>query len=191
MKIHITSWYFSSLNLWHFILDIKCFRWREMPYSRIILTRDPVLRGASCMTSESNGSIPNKEANYQDSALDLTEETSYFSFMLCSRVFNKEKMCLMPNESFDKCVSWVGEGDALMNDRNVNPGALCGFIGSDVCVQGHCSSHQDAVWWLPNDFRGRWIDSFYFNKHVFTVMYIRKKSNQHIKPVTLRILFLT
>lgn len=65
---------------------------------------------------------------------DLIEEIFYFSFMLCLRVFNKEKMCLMLNESFDKCVSWVGEGDVLMNDRNVNLGVLCGFIGSDVCV---------------------------------------------------------
>ena len=72
-------------------------------------------------------------------------------------------MCLMPNESFDKCVTWVGEREAS---------ASYSFIPSDFRVQGDCSSHRGA----RSSLQGRWMKTFSFNSHVSTVMCIRRKT---------------
>ena len=85
-------------------------------------------------------------------------------FMLCMRTLKREKkMCLMPNESFDKYVTWVGQWEA---------GASYSFIPSDFHAQGDCSSHRGA----GGGPQGRWMKTFSFNSHVSIIMCIRKKT---------------
>ena len=160
MKTHITkkkitSQYFSSLIVLTFILDTKCFRWREMSYSRIISRKDCFKRGILYYIRWTMTPFlimkqitPNAWSN--------REQTFRFPFMLRLRAFKREK-----NVSGAIWELWqVSEEEALMNDGNPKPV----WLHSKWCL---CPGRPIALpsgWQYsgrPGDFRDWWIKSLF------------------------------